>query len=171
MNPPSHRSKRENAINKGPTDTIVATKSKLESKPVVISYDYEAAISQPDIPSKIDDNAQNPSWSDSSDGLSAPTKKKNLYTRGKKNVTTKKKGIFKSKIQTKKITKIQPQQISNVVEIKKESISTSEITGDVESFVKEKIDAITVSREASLNLHQVCFNNFFFLQLDLLTLH
>lgn len=162
MNPPSRRSTRENAINKEPTDTIVATKSKLESKPTVISYDYEAAISQPDIPSKIDNNTQNPSWSDSSDGLSAPIKKRSLYTRGKVNVTTKKRGIvFKSKIQTKKVTKIHPQQISNVVEIKKESISSSEITRDTENFGKEKIDAVTASRETSLNLHQVCLNNFF----------
>ncbi|XP_070163566.1 uncharacterized protein [Polyergus mexicanus] len=152
MNPPSRRSTRENAINEETTDTIVATKSKFESKSAVISHDYEAAISQPDIPaSKIDSNTRNPSWSDSSDGLSAPIKKRSLYTRGKVNVTTKKRGIvFKSKIQTKKITKIHPQQISNVVEIEKESISSSEITRDTEDFGKGKIDAVTLT----LNHHE-----------------
>ncbi|CAL1687315.1 unnamed protein product [Lasius platythorax] len=163
MNPPSRRSTRENAINKKPTDSIVATESKSEPKPAVISYDYEAAISQPDISSKIDNNSQNPSWSDSSDRLLAPTKKGNLNTRGKANVTTrtKKKGIvFKSRIQTKKIMKIHPQQICNVLEIKKESIPSSEIIRNTENFGKEKIDAATASRETPLNLHQVCFNNF-----------
>lgn len=154
MNPPSRRSARENAINK---ESVV--KNKSEPKPVVISYDYEAAISQPDISSKIDNNTQNPSSSDFSDGLSEPIKKKKPYTRGKANVTTKKKSIvFKSKLQTKRV---HPQQICNVVKIKKESIPSSDIIRDTENLGKEKIDVITVNRETPLNLHQVCLNKLF----------
>lgn len=152
MSPPSRRSTRENAIDKKSTDTTV-TKDKSEPKSA-ISYNYEAAISQPDIPSKVDNNTQNPSWSDSSDGLLTPIKKRNLYTRGKANVTSKKR-VFKSK----KIMKIHPQQICNVVEIKKELIPSSEIIQDTENFEKEKIDAVIASREKPLNF-EVCFNKF-----------
>lgn len=154
MNQSSRRSTRENAINKESIDT----KNKSEPKPVIISYDYEAAISQPDIPSKIDNNTQNPSWSDSSDGLSKLIKKKKPYTRGKANVTTKKKSIvFKSKLQTKRV---QPQQSCNVVKIKKESIPSSEPIRDIENFGKEKVDVITPNRQTPLNV-QVCLNKLF----------
>lgn len=149
MNPPSRRSTHENAINKESIDT----KNKSEPKPAVISYDYEAAISQPDIPSKIDNNTQNPSWSDFNDELSESIKKKKPYTREKANVTTKKKStIFKSKLQTKRI---HPQQICNV-KIKKESIPSSDIIRNTKNLGKEEIDVITASRETPFNFHQVC---------------
>lgn len=154
MNPPSRRSARENAINK---ESVV--KNKSEPKPVIISYDYEAAISQPDISSKIDNNTQNPSSSDFSNELSEPIKKKKPYIRGKANVTTKKKStVFKSKLQTKRV---HPQQICNVVKIKKESIPSSDIIRDTENLGKEKIDVITANRETPLNFHQVCLNKLF----------
>lgn len=154
MNQSSRRSTRENAINKESIDT----KNKSEPKPAVISYDYEAAISQPDIPSKIDSNTQNPSWSDSSDGLSEPIKKKKPYTRGKTNVTTKKKSIvFRSKLQTKR----QPQQSCNVVKIKKESIPSSETIRDTKNLGKEKVDVITANRQTPFDV-QVRLNKLFF---------
>lgn len=162
MNPLSRRSTRENAINKEPIDSIIATKNKLDPKPAITSYDYEAVISQPDISSKIDNNSQNPSWSDSSDGLLTPTKKRNLYIRRKVNVTTKKRStVFKSKIQTKKVMKSHPQQMCNILEIKKEPILSSEIIQDTQNFGKEKNDAVIASRGTPLNIYQVCFNKFF----------
>jgi len=148
----------ENAVNKEQIGSMVAVKSKLESKTPVISYDYEAAISQPDIPiySKNDNNMQNVSWSESSDELSMPIEKRNPYVCEKAVVTTKKKGIyFKSKIQAKKITK-RP-SICDIAKIKKESIPSSEIIRNVENYRQEISDIIT-NRQMSSNLYQVCFD-------------
>lgn len=159
MNLPSHRNTCENAINKEPIGSMVATKSKPESKTPVTSYDYEAAISQPDIPIhlKIDNNTLNASWSEASEESPAPTKKRNLYVCGKASVTTKKKGIIsKSKIQAKKVTKTRP-LICNVAEIKKES--SSEIIQNVENYGQKINDGIITSRrQTPPNPHQVCSN-------------
>lgn len=160
MNPPSHRNTCENVVNKEQIGSMVAAKSKLESKTPVISYDYEAAISQPDIPiySKNDTNMQNPSWSESSDELSMPIEKRNPYVCGKAVVTTKKKGIyFKSKIQAKKITKTHP-SICDIAKIKKESIPSSKIIRNVENYRQEINDNIITNRQMSPNLYQVCFD-------------
>lgn len=164
----SRRNTCENAVNKEPIGSAVATKSKPEPKTTVISYDYEAAISQPDIPiySKIDNNTQNVSWSEFSDELSAPTKKRNLCTRGKAGVTTKKRGIvFKSKI-AKKVTKTRPPICDT--EIKKESISSSEIIQNVGNCEKGNNKGVITNRQTPPNLHQVCSNKIF--PLDLLIL-
>ncbi|XP_036144944.1 uncharacterized protein LOC105829041 isoform X4 [Monomorium pharaonis] len=57
--------RRKNTINKEPIGSTVV-KNKPEPKTPVIFYDYEAAISQPDIPiySKVDNDIQNASWSE-----------------------------------------------------------------------------------------------------------
>ncbi|XP_036144940.1 uncharacterized protein LOC105829041 isoform X3 [Monomorium pharaonis] len=96
--------RRKNTINKEPIGSTVV-KNKPEPKTPVIFYDYEAAISQPDIPiySKVDNDIQNASWSEVSNELSAPVKKQNFYVRRKTSVIVKKRGIVcKSKIQAKK---------------------------------------------------------------------
>jgi len=167
MNSSLHRNTCENAINKEPISSMVAAKSKPKPQTPIISYDYEAAISQPDIPihSKIN-NMQNVSLSETSDKLSALTKKRNFYE--KTGVTTKKRGIvFKSKkkIQAKKVTKTHP-SICEIAEIKKESISSSEIIRDVENYRMENNDGIILNRQMLLN--EVCFNTIF--TLNLLTL-
>lgn len=164
MNLPSRRNTCENAVNKEPISTVAA-KNKPEPKTPVISYDYEAAISQPDIPiySNTENNMQNVSWSDSSDEQSASTKRRNLCVSGKVGVTTKKKIIFKSKT-AKKVTKIHPPICD--VEIKKESIPSSEIVRNVENCGKENNKGVITNRQKPPNLHQVCSNKIF--PLDLL---
>ncbi|XP_018357899.1 PREDICTED: uncharacterized protein LOC108757802 isoform X2 [Trachymyrmex cornetzi] len=148
MNPSLRRNTCENVINKEPIGSTIAAKSKLEPKSPVIAYDYEAAISQPDIPicSNIDNNTLNPSWSEQSDELSAPTKKRNFYVRGKTGLTTKKKGIvFKSKIQAKKVT-----------HIKKELIPSSKIIRNVENYIqKNNDDGVTPNCHMPLNQNLV----------------
>ncbi|KYN27128.1 Peroxisomal membrane protein PMP34 [Trachymyrmex cornetzi] len=149
MNPSLRRNTCENVINKEPIGSTIAAKSKLEPKSPVIAYDYEAAISQPDIPicSNIDNNTLNPSWSEQSDELSAPTKKRNFYVRGKTGLTTKKKGIvFKSKIQAKKVT-----------HIKKELIPSSKIIRNVENYIQKNNDD-GVTPNCHMPLNQVCFH-------------
>lgn len=170
MNPPLCRNICENAVNKEPIGSTVVAKSKPESKTPVISYDYEAAISQPDIPmySKTDNNMQNASWSESSDKLSTSIEKRNPVC-GKAVVTTKKRGIvFKSKIQAKKITKTRP-SICNIAEIKKESIPSSEIR-NVENYRQEISDGIITNRQTPPNLYQVCFDKIFLLNILILQL-
>jgi len=166
MNSSLRRNTCENAINKEPIGSMVAAKNKPKPQTPIISYDYEAAISQPDIPihSKID-NTQNVSLPETSDKLSAPTKKRNFY--GKAGVTTKKRGVvFKSKkIQAKKVTKTHP-SICEIAEIKKESISSSEIIRDVENYRTENNDGIIPNHQTLFN--EVCFNTIF--TLNLLTL-
>jgi len=162
MNSSLRRNTCENAINKKPIGSMVAAKSKPKPQTSVISYDYEAAISQPDIPihSKID--TQNVSLSEPNDKLSVPTKKRNFY--GKAGVITKKRGIVSKskKIQAKKVTH---PSICEIAEIKKESISFSEIIRDVENYRKEN-DGIIPNRQTPFN--EVCFNIIF--TLNLLTL-
>lgn len=158
MNPSLRRNTCENAVNKEPIDSTATARSKPEPKTPVISYDYEAAISQPDIPiySKIDNNTQNTSWSEPSDELSASPKKRNLYVRGKACVTTKKRGIaFNSKVQAKKVTKTHPSNC-NVAAIEKESIPSSEINCNVENYRKENNDQVTPNRQTPFK--QVCPN-------------
>ncbi|XP_011866135.1 PREDICTED: uncharacterized protein LOC105561081 [Vollenhovia emeryi] len=161
MSPPS---RRENAVTKEPVSSTVVAKNKPEAKAPVISYDYEAAISQPDVPkvySKIDDDTQNASWSEPSDESSAPTKRRDLYVFGKASVTTKKRGIaFKSKMQAKKVTKTRP-SICNVAEIESESIPSSEIIRDVENHGQEISDDIVTNRQTPSNFHQVRFGKIF----------
>lgn len=168
MNPPSRRSTCENAVNK---EQIVA-KSKPESKTPIISYDYEAAISQPDIPiyAKIDNNPQKASWSEASDESLAPTKKRNLHVCGKASVTTKKRGItFKSKIQAKKVTKTRP-SICNIIGIKKESIPSTKIIRNIENYEQEISNGIIANRQTPPNLRQVCSNKIFLLDIPILQL-
>lgn len=174
MNPPSRRSTCENAVNKEQIGSAIVARSKPEnSKTPIISYDYEAAISQPDIPvyAKIDNNPQNASWSEASDeSASAPTKKRNLHICRKASVTTKKKGIaFKSKIQVKKVTKTRP-LICNIAGIKKESIPSTEIIRNIENYGQEISDGIIVNRETPPNLRQVCSNKIFLLDIPILQL-
>lgn len=154
MNPPSRRSTCENAVKKEPIGPTIVAKSRPESKAPVVSYDYEAAISQPDIPvcSKLDDNPQNASWSEASDESSVPIRKTNLYARGKA-VASKKRGVaFKSKVQARKVTKTRP-SVSNVAEIQKESTPSSEIIRNAENYGRKISGGII---RQTLNLHQVC---------------
>ncbi|XP_036144935.1 uncharacterized protein LOC105829041 isoform X2 [Monomorium pharaonis] len=144
--------RRKNTINKEPIGSTVV-KNKPEPKTPVIFYDYEAAISQPDIPiySKVDNDIQNASWSEVSNELSAPVKKQNFYVRRKTSVIVKKRGIVcKSKIQAKKVIKTDP-SICNVAEIKKESISPSEIIRNVKDHKKENINRVITNRQTSPN--------------------
>ncbi|KAL6256232.1 hypothetical protein P5V15_012348 [Pogonomyrmex californicus] len=168
MNLPLHRNTYENAINKESTNLIIVAKNKMEPKFPFISYNYEAAISQPDIPirSKVDNNT---SWSEPIDELSAPTTTRNLYACGKANVTVKRRGItFKSKTQVKKFTKNRPLLLScNIDKIKEKSIPSSEIQ-DVKNFEKENSYDVTLNRRLSFNSHQVRSNKIF--SLDLLNL-
>lgn len=158
MNPSLRRNNCENVVNKEEIGSTIVTKSKPEPKSPVIAYDYEAAINQPDIPicSNIDNNTLNQSWSEQSDEFSAPTKKRNVYVRGKTGLTTKKKGIvFKSKIQAKKVTKSRP-LICDDTQIKKELIPSSKIIRNVENYKQENNDGVTPNRQMPLN--QVCFH-------------
>lgn len=158
MNPSLRRNACENAVNKEPIGSTVTARIKPEPKTPVISYDYKAAISQPDIPiySKIDNNMQNSSCSEPSDKLSAPPKKRNLYVRGRACVTTKKRGIaFKSKVQAKKVTKTHPSNC-DVAAIEKKSIPSSEINCNIENYRKENNDRVTPNCQTPFK--QVCSN-------------
>ncbi|XP_011052505.1 PREDICTED: uncharacterized protein LOC105144940 [Acromyrmex echinatior] len=66
MNLSLRRNTCENVVNKKPIGSTITVKNKPESKSPVIAYDYEAAISQPDIPicSNIDNNTSNSSAGD-----------------------------------------------------------------------------------------------------------
>ncbi|XP_018314028.1 uncharacterized protein [Mycetomoellerius zeteki] len=157
MNPSLRRNNCENVVNKEEIGSTIVTKSKPEPKSPVIAYDYEAAINQPDIPicSNIDNNTLNQSWSEQSDEFSAPTKKRNVYVRGKTGLTTKKKGIvFKSKIQAKKVTKSRP-LICDDTQIKKELIPSSKIIRNVENYKQENNDGVTPNRQMPLNQNLV----------------
>lgn len=170
MNLPSRRNACENAVNKKQIDSTIIAKSKPESKTPIISYDYEAAISQPDIPiyAKIDNNSQKASWSEASNESLAPTKKRNLHVCGKASVNTKKRGIaFKSKVQAKKVTKTRP-SICNIIGIKKKSIPSTEIVRNIENYGKES-EGINANRQTPPN-RQVCSNKIFFLDIPILQL-
>lgn len=152
MNPSPRRNTCDNVVNRKSIKSTVVAKCKPEPKTPV--YDYEAAIDRPDIlkDSKIDNNTQNVSWSELSDKLSAPTKKRNLYVRGQVGVITKKRSIvFKSKKQAKEIAQIRP-SICDFAEIaEKESTPFSEIIRDVENYGMKNSDDVTSNRQTSLN--------------------
>jgi len=163
MNPSLRRNTYENVVNKEPISSTITAKSKSEPKSPVIAYGYEAAISHPDISTCSNiDNTLNPSWSEQSDELSVPTKKRNFYVRGKTGLTTKKKGIvFKSKIQAKKVTKSHP-SICDVTQIKKELIPSSKIIRNVENYKQENNDDGVIPN-CQMSFNQVCFHIIFLL--------
>lgn len=134
MNLSSDRSTRENAINKELTDSIITAKSKSKPKPAVITYDYEAAISQPDMSTylEIDNNTQDLFYSNSGRSIV---------------------------LETKKTMEIRP-RTCDIINIKKDSIFASEITRNTENVEKKKNNVIA-NCETSSNF-QVCFNKFCF---------
>lgn len=158
MNPISQRSTRENTINGKPADStaIVKNKPEAKAKPAVVSYDYEAAISQPDIPtcSEVDNDTQEPCL----DVSPAPDERANfLSTYGKMSVTIRRRGIgIRSKVRPKKMTKARA-QIRDVVEVKREPKFCTNICPD-----------ITTNQKTSPINHQVCSKN---VQLHLLISH
>lgn len=152
MNSSSQRSTRENIICGEPVGSTVVAKSKPETKArPAVSYDYEAAISQPDIPtcSEIDNNTREcPELCNVS-----PTanEKANFFpTCGKVSVTTKRRGIgVRSKVRPKKITKIRA-QIHDVFKIQEEPTFCANVCRN---------DGAT-NQNTSPNIYQVCPRNF-----------
>lgn len=129
MNSLSQRSTRENTISREPADLTTVVKSKPEAKlkPAAVSYDYEEAVSQPDIPtcSEIDNNTR---CSDPCDVSSTPNEKAHFFpTCGKMSVTIRRRGIgVKSKARSKRITKART-HIGDIVEMKRESKSCTNV--------------------------------------------
>lgn len=151
MNSLSQRSTRGNTISEEPADSTVVAKSKRETKvkTTVVSYDYEAAISQPDIPtcSKADNNTQESCL----DILPTPHEKASFFsTCGKMGVTIKRRGVgVRSKMRPKKIARART-QINNIFEIKKGPMFHADVCRDV----------VTGNHETPPNIHQVCSKYF-----------
>lgn len=157
MSPQSRHATRENIVDES---SKAVPKSKRESKAtsVIVSYNYEAAVGQPDIPTcwKIDDKARSPC--SSFDGaLSTSIDRRKFYARGKASATVKKRGVgFRSRVQTKKITRAHS-QTRDVVELE----DSSEITRDIATLGMEKSGIVAACEETPSNLRQVCPNNKF----------
>lgn len=110
MNSLSQRNTRENTISGAGTTVVAKNKPETKVKLAAVSYDYEAAISQPDIPtcSDVDRNTREPRLN-ACDVSSIPHEKANFFsTCGRMGVTIKRRGI-RSKMRPKKITKARMQ--------------------------------------------------------------
>lgn len=137
MNPSSGR---KNTIDKDTTSSIF-TKNKLKSKSTVISYDYEAAISQFDIPAylEIDNNIQNPCCSNLNDKVSTAQTKKDIW------------------------------QTSDIVEIKDKPISFREITQNIDNGITEEGHTVSINRKTqnkTSRIPRVSFNFFVVAQIE-----
>lgn len=158
MKPSSRRGTREDTIDVEPRGAMISARSKRESPgnpAVTVTRDYEiAAASQSEIFACLadDNNAQN---SNPCGELSAQIKRRNAYVRGKGSVTTRKKGIgLRSRIKTKKITKVRSQSRDDA-EIREEPVLPAENTRDVENVGMEETEAKATYQETSRDHRQV----------------